>query len=49
MAVSILISSSFLQMAALEDLSLKYLHSHLNDVLQVPIDLGCINERLVEK
>ncbi|KAI9101965.1 hypothetical protein DFS34DRAFT_612197 [Phlyctochytrium arcticum] len=48
-AISILISSSFLQMAALEDLCLKFVHDHMNNVLKVPIDLACITGPLLKK
>jgi hypothetical protein len=39
-AVSILISSEFLQMDALVTQSLQYIASHLADILALPVDLG---------
>ncbi|TPX60743.1 hypothetical protein PhCBS80983_g01577 [Powellomyces hirtus] len=48
-ALSILISSNFLQMAALEDLCIRYIYENMNEVLKVPIDMGCLSQTLVEK
>ncbi|KAJ3186308.1 hypothetical protein HDU85_007748 [Gaertneriomyces sp. JEL0708] len=47
--ISILVSSNFLQMARLEELCLKYLHNHFQEVVQAPLDFSCISETLVEK
>ncbi|KAI9004178.1 hypothetical protein BC832DRAFT_615246 [Gaertneriomyces semiglobifer] len=47
--ISILVSSNFLQMARLEEISLKYLHNHFQEVVQAPLDFSCISEALVEK
>ncbi|KNC97460.1 uncharacterized protein SPPG_07378 [Spizellomyces punctatus DAOM BR117] len=48
-AISILISSNFLQMSALEDQCLKYVHDHINEILKVPIDMGCLSNILLRK
>ncbi|KAJ3167084.1 hypothetical protein HDU88_002421 [Geranomyces variabilis] len=48
-ALSILISSNFLRMTALEDLCIRYIHENLDDVLKIPIDMGCLGEPLIEK
>ena len=47
--VSILISSEFLQMDALVDICLQHIASHLNEIIKLPIDLGCISEKLLNK
>ncbi|KAI8920551.1 hypothetical protein BC831DRAFT_92117 [Entophlyctis helioformis] len=48
-AVSILISSSFLQMAGLELQCIEYIHDHMNEIILVPINLKCINRDLISK
>ncbi|KAJ3160212.1 hypothetical protein HDU86_001048 [Geranomyces michiganensis] len=48
-ALSILISSNFLQMTALEDLCIRYIHENLDDVLKIPVDMGCLSEPLIQK
>ena len=48
-AVSILISSEFLQMQRLVDQCLRYVHDNINDVIKLPIDLACINSGLVSR
>jgi hypothetical protein len=48
-AISILISSHFLQMATLEDICLMYVHDHINEIVKVPIDMNCINKALFVK
>ncbi|KAG5462202.1 MAG: hypothetical protein BJ554DRAFT_5499, partial [Olpidium bornovanus] len=45
--ISILISSSFLQMAKLTEDCLDYCHQHLSEVLTVPLDMSCISEKLL--
>ena len=45
--VSILISSDFLQMATLSSNCLDFIASHFNEIVTLPIDLGCINNDLV--
>ncbi|KAI8617087.1 hypothetical protein BC830DRAFT_1115259 [Chytriomyces sp. MP71] len=47
--VSILISSNFLQMGALQDICLDYIHDHINDIIKVPIDLNCISKPLLQR
>lgn len=46
--VSILISSSFLQMNKLETQCLAFIHENINQVIQVPIDLRCIPAKTVK-
>ena len=48
-AISILISSDFLQMAGLVDETLDYVSEHLQDILQLPIDMNCMNSALVKR
>ncbi|KAJ3414266.1 hypothetical protein HDV05_006795 [Chytridiales sp. JEL 0842] len=48
-AISILISSNFLQMSGLEDVCLKYVHDHVNEIVKVPIDMNCISKVLFAK
>eukprot|EP00668_Euglena_longa_P038580 GGOE01049614.1.p1 GENE.GGOE01049614.1~~GGOE01049614.1.p1 ORF type:complete len:540 (+),score=142.95 GGOE01049614.1:133-1752(+) len=48
-AVSILISSHFLQMEDLVEIALQYIATHLQDVLRLPIDFSCITEPLMKK
>lgn len=47
--VSILISSSFLQMKDLESQCLEFIHKNINQVIQVPIDLRCIPTKTVKR
>ncbi|KAI8823522.1 uncharacterized protein EV422DRAFT_565465 [Fimicolochytrium jonesii] len=49
LALSILVSSNFLQMAALEDQCLSYIHQTIDDVLKVSTDMTCLNQPLVDK
>ena len=44
--VSILISSSFLQMSTLTTLSLRYIARNLSEILALPVDLSCIGDGL---
>eukprot|EP00743_Colponemidia_sp_Colp-15_P010169 GILK01011172.1.p1 GENE.GILK01011172.1~~GILK01011172.1.p1 ORF type:complete len:738 (-),score=129.94 GILK01011172.1:1-2214(-) len=46
--VSILISSDFLQMEALVNESIRFVVQHLQEIIQQPVDLSCINSKLVE-
>ena len=48
-AISILISSDFLQMARLVEESLIYVSENLQDILQLPIDMNCMNSSLVKR
>ena len=48
-AVSILISSDFLQMEPLVDESLQFLAANLQTVVNLPIDMSCVNESLVKR
>ena len=48
-SVSILISSDFLQMAGLVEEALVYISRHLNDIVQLPIDMNCINAELLKR
>ncbi|KAJ3051575.1 hypothetical protein HK097_007421, partial [Rhizophlyctis rosea] len=34
-------------MAALEEVSLKYVHDNINEIIKVPIDMSCINKPLM--
>eukprot|EP01065_Artemidia_motanka_P013986 TRINITY_DN1791_c1_g1_i2.p1 TRINITY_DN1791_c1_g1~~TRINITY_DN1791_c1_g1_i2.p1 ORF type:complete len:857 (+),score=161.05 TRINITY_DN1791_c1_g1_i2:405-2975(+) len=48
-AVSILISSEFLEMSELVTHTLQYVAKHLQDIIKLPIDLECINRGLVAR
>ena len=48
-AISILISSDFLQMAGLVDESLGYVSENLQEILLLPIDMNCMNSSLVKR
>lgn len=48
-SVSILISSDFLQMAGLVEEALVFVARHLNDIVQLPIDMNCINAELLKR
>lgn len=45
--VSIFISADFLKIQKLIDETALYICAHISDVVSLPIDMGCINERLV--
>lgn len=47
--VSILISSEFLQMGSLVEDCLRYIHAHINQIVKLPIDFGCINAALLRR
>mmetsp|Transcript_84954 Transcript_84954/g.160086 ORF Transcript_84954/g.160086 Transcript_84954/m.160086 type:complete len:970 (-) Transcript_84954:69-2978(-) len=47
--VSILISSNFLQMDRLVDTCLSFIRGSINQVLRLPIDLGCLSNELVRR
>jgi hypothetical protein len=47
--VSILISSNFLQMEKLVEMSLGFMKQRMNEVLLVPIDFGCIQSDLLAR
>jgi hypothetical protein len=48
-SVSILISSDFLQMADLVELALNFVAKNLDEILQLPIDMNCMNSNLVKR
>ena len=48
-AVSILISSDFLQMAGLVEESLIYVADNLQDIILLPIDMNCMSSGLVKR
>eukprot|EP01064_Diplonema_japonicum_P010278 TRINITY_DN17580_c0_g1_i1.p1 TRINITY_DN17580_c0_g1~~TRINITY_DN17580_c0_g1_i1.p1 ORF type:complete len:647 (+),score=125.47 TRINITY_DN17580_c0_g1_i1:44-1942(+) len=48
-AVSILISSDFLQMSRLVEESLQYVVTHVQEIIKLPIDLDCINKNLIAR
>lgn len=48
-SVSILISSDFLQMAELVDLALTFVARNINDIIQLPIDMNCMNSALQKR
>ena len=47
--VSILISSEFLEMGDLVTRCLKYVHENINSIIKMPIDLNCINSKLLAR
>jgi hypothetical protein len=46
--VSILISADFLKIHQLIDETAQFICSHISDIVCLPIDMGCINERLIK-
>ena len=46
--VSVLISADFLKIPRLIDECAVYLCSHISEILNLPIDMNCINERLIK-
>lgn len=48
-AVSILISSDFLQMEPLVQLALDYIADNLQEIILLPIDMSCMNQHLVKQ
>lgn len=47
--VSILISAEFLGISHLVELCLEFIASNTNEVIRLPIDFGCINDRLLDR
>lgn len=47
-AVSILISSDFLKMASLVEETLEYVSVNLQEIIELPIDMSCMNSGLVK-
>ena len=48
-SVSILISSDFLQMKDLVEEALVFVSRNLNEIIQLPIDMNCMNSALVKR
>ena len=48
-AISILISSDFLQMAHLVEESLTFVAQNLHEIISLPIDMNCLNSALVKR
>ena len=48
-AISILISSDFLQMGHLVEESLKYVAENIHEIIVLPIDMNCLNSNLVKR
>jgi len=48
-SVSILISSDFLQMAGLVEEALIFVSKNLGEILQLPIDMNCMNSVLIKR
>eukprot|EP00755_Sulcionema_specki_P039086 Sspe_Gene.2848::Locus_948_Transcript_1_1_Confidence_1.000_Length_2283::g.2848::m.2848 len=48
-AVSILISSFFLEMDGLVTETLKFVAKHIHDIIKLPIDLDCISKPLIKR
>lgn len=49
LAVSILISSDFLQMKELVETTLAFIANHLQEIVNLPIDMSCINTQLISQ
>ncbi|KAL1529873.1 hypothetical protein AB1Y20_000803 [Prymnesium parvum] len=47
--LSILISAEFLQMSSLVQHCIHFLHSHLNEIIKLPLDMGCVSDQSVER
>jgi hypothetical protein len=48
-AISILISSDFLQMAYLVEESVRFVAVNIHEIIGLPIDMNCLNSNLVKK
>jgi hypothetical protein len=48
-SVSILISSDFLQMADLVEEALSFVARNLEEIIQLPIDMNCMNSALIKR
>lgn len=48
-SVSILISSDFLQMAGLVEEALCYVSKNIGEIIQLPIDMNCMNSALIKR
>jgi hypothetical protein len=48
-AISILISSDFLQMAYLVEESVRFVAINIHEIIGLPIDMNCLNSNLVKK
>ena len=48
-SVSILISSDFLQMADLVEEALTFVARNLEEIIQLPIDMNCMNSALIKR
>jgi hypothetical protein len=48
-SISILISSDFLQMPFLVDEAIKFVGKNLQEIIQLPIDMNCMNSVLIKK
>jgi len=48
-SISILISSDFLQMGRLVDECLDYIGINLKEIIQLPIDMNCMNSQLIKR
>ena len=48
-AISILISSDFLQMAHLVEESVRFVAVNIHEIIGLPIDMNCLNSNLVKK
>jgi hypothetical protein len=48
-AISILISSDFLQMAHLVEESTLFVAANIHEIISLPIDMNCLNSNLVKK
>lgn len=48
-AVSVLISSDFLQMSVLVELALEFVAKNINEIILLPIDMNCMNSNLQKR
>lgn len=48
-SISILISSDFLQMPTLVDEAIRFVGTNLQEIIQLPIDMNCMNSTLIKK
>ena len=48
-SISILISSDFLQMPTLVDEAIRFVGKNLQEIIQLPIDMNCMNSTLIKK
>ena len=47
--VALLVAAEFLKMDFLQEKALRFFYEHVNDVVRLPLDFGCLSEQMVDK